>query len=85
MNKMSTTPTTRSYCKLNRTAKQAFFTARRRDGDVNRIAEISGNSQSHVSNIIAGRRIVNQEVADAMYMISRRRLKNTDRQISKAA
>jgi hypothetical protein len=85
MNKMSTTPSTRQYRQLNKTAKQAFFTARRRNGDVTRIAEMSNNSISHVSNIISGRRIVNQEVANAMYMVSRRRLKNTERQLSKVA
>jgi hypothetical protein len=85
MNKMSTTSSTRPYRQLNKTAKQAFFTARRRDGDVARIAKMSDNSVSHVSNIMSGRRIVNQEVANAMYMVSRRRMKNTERQLSKVA
>ena len=57
---MSLTPSTRQYRQLNRTAKQAFFTARRRDGDVTRIAKMSDNSVIHVSNIMSGRRIVNQ-------------------------
>jgi hypothetical protein len=78
MNKMSMTPSTRQYRKLNKTAKQSFFTARRRDGDVNRIAEVTGYSVSHVSNIINGRRSVNQDVANAMYSMSRRRMKTMD-------
>jgi hypothetical protein len=85
MNKMSTTQTARQYRKLNKTAKHAFFTARRRNGDVTRVAEMSNQSVSHVSNIMSGRRSVNQEVANAMYMVSRRRLKNTERQLSKVA
>jgi hypothetical protein len=85
MNKMSLTSSTRQYRKLNRTAKQAFFTARRRNGDVTRIAKMSDYSVSHVSNIMSGRRIVNQEVANAMYMVSRRRMKNTERQLSNVA
>ena len=78
MNKMSTTPSTRQYRKLNKTAKQAFFTARRRNGDVTRIAEMSNQSVSHVSNIMSGRRSVNQEVANAMYMLTRRRTKSSE-------
>ncbi len=82
---MSTTQTTRQYRQLNKTAKQAFFTARRRNGDVTKVAKMSNQSISHVSNIMSGRRSVNQEVANAMYMVSRRRLKNTERQLSKVA
>ena len=58
--------------RLNKTAKMAFYTARKRQGDTTRIAEQSGYSVSHVSNIMAGRRSVNQDVANVMYNISRR-------------
>ena len=75
---MSANRNRRSYRRLNRTAKQAFYVARRRDGDVARIAEMSGYSVSHVSNILAGRRVVNQDVANAMYDISRRRMRTTE-------
>ena len=58
--------------RLNKTAKMAFYTARKRQGDTTKIAEQSGYSVSHVSNIMAGRRSVNQDVANVMYNISRR-------------
>jgi hypothetical protein len=61
---------------LNRTAKLAFFTHRQRTGDVTRIADETGYSVSHVSNMINGVRRVNDTVANAMYMLTRRRQKN---------
>lgn len=64
--------------KLNRTAKLAFYCARQRKGDTTRLAETTGYSVSHVSNIINGHRSVNQEVANAMYSMSRRRTKTID-------
>ena len=64
--------------KLNRTAKLVFYNARQRQGDVTRLAETTGYSVSHVSNIINGRRSVNQDVANAMYNMSRRRMKTVD-------
>ena len=63
--------------KLNRTAKQAFFTARKRSGDVSRISEMTGYSSSHVTSIMNGNRNVNDTVANAMYSISARRKKNS--------
>jgi hypothetical protein len=63
--------------KLNRTAKQAFFTARKRSGDANRISEMTGYSTSHVTSIMNGNRNVNDKVANAMYSISARRQKNS--------
>jgi transcriptional regulator with XRE-family HTH domain len=64
--------------KLNRTAKLAFYNARQRKGDTARLAEATGYSTSHVSNIINGRRSVNQDVANAMYNMSRRRMKTIE-------
>jgi len=61
---------------LNRTAKLAFFTHRRRQGDVTRIADETGYSVSHVTNMINGVRKINDTVANAMYMLTRRRQKN---------
>jgi len=61
---------------LNRTAKLSFFTHRQRTGDVTRIAEETGYSVSHVSNMINGVRKINDTVANAMYMLTRRRQKN---------
>lgn len=62
---------------LNRTAKLAFFTHRQRTGDVTRIADETGYSVSHVSNMINGVRKINDVAANAMYMLTRRRQKNT--------
>jgi len=64
--------------KLNRTAKLNFFKARQRQGDVTRVAELTGYSESHVSNVVAGRRSVPQEIANEMYNITRRRMKNSE-------
>jgi hypothetical protein len=64
--------------KLNRTAKLAFYNARQRQGDTARLAETTGYSTSHVSNIINGNRSVNQDVANAMYSMSRRRMKTIE-------
>ena len=64
--------------RLNSTAKLAFYNARQRKGDTTRLAEMTGYSVSHVSNIINGRRSVNQDVANAMYNMSRRHMKTMD-------
>ena len=64
--------------KLNRTAKLAFYNARQRQGDTARLAETTGYSTSHVSNIINGNRSVNQDVANTMYNMSRRRMKTIE-------
>ena len=63
---------------LNRTAKLSFFKSRRRMGDLTRISDETGYSVSHLSNIVHGRRRVNNTIANAMYMISRRRMKNEE-------
>lgn len=61
---------------LNRTAKLAFFTHRQKVGDVTRIAENTGYSVSHVSNMINGARRVSTVAANAMYNMTSRRMKN---------
>jgi transcriptional regulator with XRE-family HTH domain len=63
---------------MNQTAKLAFFKARQRTGDTARLAEETGYSVSHVSNVTNGRRKVNDTIANAMYMIARRRAKNSE-------
>jgi hypothetical protein len=65
--------------KLNRTAKQAFYVARSRRGDVTRLSENTGYSVSHISNILAGRRSVNDTIANSMYRMSYRRMKNSEK------
>ena len=61
---------------LNRTAKLSFFTHRQRTGDVTRIADETGYSVSHVSNMINGARKINNTVANALYNLTSRRQKN---------
>jgi hypothetical protein len=68
--------------KLNRTAKLSFFNSRKRSGDTTRLAEITGYSVSHISNVMSGVRSVPQELANEMYNISRRRMKNSERLIA---
>jgi len=63
---------------LNRTAKLSFFNNRKRNGDVTRIADETGYSVSHISNMISGARRVTDEVANAMYNLTRRRIKNSE-------
>jgi hypothetical protein len=63
---------------LNRTAKLAFYKARRRNGDNTRLAEETGYSASHLSNVTNSVRKVNNTIANAMYMLTRRRTKNSE-------
>jgi hypothetical protein len=63
---------------LNRTAKLSFFTHRQKTGDLTRLAEETGYSVSHLSNITSLRRKVTNEIANAMYMLTRRRVKNSE-------
>jgi len=63
---------------LNRTAKLSFFTHRQRTGDLTRLSEETGYSVSHLSNITSLRRKVTNEIANAMYMLTRRRAKNSE-------
>jgi hypothetical protein len=64
--------------KLNRTAKLAFYTARARKGDATLISNTTGYSAAHISNVLAGRRTVPQTMANEMYNVSRRRMKNSE-------
>jgi len=63
---------------LNRTAKLSFFNNRKRNGDVTRIADETGYSVSHISNMISGVRRVTDVAANAMYNLTRRRVKNSE-------
>jgi hypothetical protein len=63
---------------LNRTAKLSFFTHRQKQGDLTRLSEETDYSVSHLSNVTNGRRRVNDTIANAMYMLTRRRVKNTE-------
>lgn len=68
--------------RLNSTAKLAFYNARKRSGDTQRIADMTGYSTSHITNISNGNRSINPDVASAMYNISRRRQKNSEREMA---
>lgn len=63
---------------LNRTAKLSFFKNRQRNGDVAKIAETTGYTERMVYYILRGERRVNQIVANAMYNLTRRRMRNTE-------
>ena len=63
---------------LNRTAKLSYFKARKRSGDVTRISSETGYTERMVYYILAGERKINQIVANAMYNLTRRRLKNNE-------
>ena len=63
---------------LNRTAKLSFFTHRQKTGDLTRLSDETGYSVSHLSNVVNKRRKVNNTIANAMYMVARRRQKNAE-------
>ena len=63
---------------LNRTAKLSFFKNRQCNGDVAKIADTTGYSERMIYYVLAGERRVNQTIANAMYNLTRRRLRNTE-------
>ena len=63
---------------LNRTAKLAFFKARQRKGDVARVAEESGYTTRMVYYTLSGERRVNDDIANVMYSLTRRHVKNSE-------
>ena len=63
---------------LNRTAKLSFYISRKRSGDLTRLSDETGYSVSHLSNVVNRRRKVNNTIANAMYMVARRRQKNSE-------
>ena len=63
---------------LNRTAKLSFFTHRQRNGDVARLAEETGYTTRMIYYVLRGERRVNDTIANSMYNLTRRRMKNED-------
>lgn len=63
---------------LNRTAKLSFFTHRQRNGDVARLSEETGYTTRMIYYVLRGERRVNDTIANAMYNLTRRRMKNED-------
>jgi hypothetical protein len=64
--------------KMNRTAKLAHYSARKRKHDTSYLSETTGYSVSHISNVLAGRRSVSESLANEMYKLSCRRQKNSE-------
>ena len=64
--------------RLNKTAKLAFYTARKRSGDTNKLASTTGYSSRYINYVLAGERSINQELADKMYNMSCRRMKTNE-------
>jgi len=64
--------------RLNKTAKLAFYTARKRKGDTPRLAETTGLTTRYVNYVLRGERGVNDTLANAMYTMARRRTKTTE-------
>ena len=64
--------------RMNRTAILSFFTHREKLGDVSRLSYETGFSPSHIYNVRAGRRTVPTDLANAMYYLTRRRVKNEE-------
>jgi hypothetical protein len=65
--------------RMNNTAILSFYSRRSMLGDATRISEMTGYSESHISNVKAGRRRINSDIANAMYSISRRRQRQEER------
>jgi len=63
--------------RMNKTAILAFYKKRELSGDNTRLSYETGYSESHISNVKAGRRRITNGLADAMYYISRRRVRQT--------
>ena len=64
--------------RMNKTEKLAFYTARKRKGDTQRLAEASGYTTRFVNYVLRGERNVNDTLANKMYRISYRRQKNSE-------
>lgn len=63
--------------RMSNAQKVAYFASRKQHGDVTTISENTGYSQSHISNVLAGRRTVNKTIADGMYSVSQGRKRNS--------
>ncbi len=50
-----------------------FFKARQKQGDIGKLAQLTGYSQSHIINVIAGRRVNESITKQANKLVSRRK------------
>ena len=64
--------------RLNKTAKLAFYTARERQGDTARLAETTGFTTRFINYVKAGERSINDTLANEMYNVARRHVKNSE-------
>ena len=64
--------------RLNKTAKLAFYTARERQGDTARLAETTGFTTRFINYVKAGERSINDTLANEMYNVARRCVKNSE-------
>lgn len=63
--------------KLNKTAKLAFYTARKRKGDTKLLSERTGLTTRYINYVLKGERGIGKELAKEMYKMTKRRKKNT--------
>jgi hypothetical protein len=63
--------------KLNKTAKLAFYNARKREGDTQKLSESTGLTSRFINYVLRGERGINDELANAMYSVSRSRKTNS--------
>lgn len=63
--------------KLNRTAKLAFYNARREKEDIHLISATVKRSTDSVGKMLSANRRINEEVADAAFMLSYNRERNS--------
>ena len=61
---------------LNPTAVLAFYTARKRKGDVKSLRASTTYSHSHIVNVLAGRRTIKTSFAKKLLSLAKNRTKN---------
>jgi hypothetical protein len=75
---VSTKPTTRKSKPSTKSLTPAevlnLYRKNQRIGDNTVVASLTGYSRNHISNIKAGRRTINQKVADAMFAVAGKRV-----------
>ena len=65
-----------TYAKLTYIQKAARVNRKLRTGDITRVAEATGYSVTHVSDVVSGRRL-NDQILNKAYDMTRGRISNT--------
>jgi hypothetical protein len=65
-----------SYAKLSYIQKATRINRKLRTGDISRVAEATGYSTTHVSDVVSGRRF-NESILNRAYDMTRGRMSNT--------